>query len=193
MYSALKYRGKRLYQLARMGVEVERRKRTVEIHQLEIIDWQPPIVTVKVVVGKGAYIRSLAHDLGQALGCGASLVRLVRSRYGLFHLVDAISLPQLGRVVSSGYWQHLVYPVDVVLSHWPAVIVSEANTIALRNGRPLTFADDIDGIRANYLGQEPAAMPSGHCRAYGANGLFLAVLCYDAISRQWLPEKVFVN
>ncbi|MFH1775489.1 MAG: tRNA pseudouridine(55) synthase TruB [Chloroflexota bacterium] len=182
MYSALKYRGKRLYELARAGVEVERKSRPVEIHQMELMDWQPPVVTVKVVSGKGTYIRSLAHDLGQALGCGASLAGLVRSRYGLFHLADAVSLSQLEYIVSSGYWQHLVYPVDVVLSHWPAVVVSEANALALRNGRPLDFADGSDASGATH---------SGRCRAYGADGLFLAVLRYSAAARQWLPEKVF--
>jgi len=69
MYSAVKYQGKRLYELARAGIKVDRESRPAKIYHLELIDWQPPSVTLEVVCGKGTYIRSLAHDLGQILGC----------------------------------------------------------------------------------------------------------------------------
>ena len=108
MFSAVKYQGKPLYQLARAGITVERRSRLVEIHNLELIDWQPPVATIEVVCSKGTYIRSLAYDLGQTLGCGAHLRSLIRLRCGLFNISDAISLSQLEDAFRYGYWQHFV-------------------------------------------------------------------------------------
>ncbi len=94
MYSAVKYQGKPLYELARAGITIERRSRPTKIHNLELVDWQPPVATIEIVCGKGTYIRSLAYDLGQALGCGAYLKSLIRQRCGFFDIRDAVSLPQ---------------------------------------------------------------------------------------------------
>jgi tRNA pseudouridine55 synthase len=77
-YSAIKHQGRRLYELARAGIEVEPRSRPAMVYRLEILGWAPPTVTVEVECGKGTYLRSLAHDLGQSLGCGATLQELVR-------------------------------------------------------------------------------------------------------------------
>jgi len=95
MYSALKHQGQPLYKLARSGITVERKSRTVIIHKLRIVDWQPPIVTIEVVCSKGTYIRSLAHDLGQILGCGANMKDLIRFQCGPFNIGNAVSIPQL--------------------------------------------------------------------------------------------------
>jgi len=73
MYSAVKYQGKPLYRLARAGITVERKSRPARIYNLELVDWQPPVFTIEVACGKGTYIRTLASDLGQVLGCGAYL------------------------------------------------------------------------------------------------------------------------
>ena len=125
MYSAVKYHGKPLYKWARAGITVERKSRPTKIYHLELTDWQPPVVTIEVVCGKGTYIRSLAHDLGQVLGCGANLKSLIRLRCGLFDVKDAISVSQLEDAFRCGYWQHFVYPIDIVLSHWTAVVVND--------------------------------------------------------------------
>ena len=183
MYSAVRHQGKRLYELARAGIRVERRSRLTRIYHLELIDWQLPIVTVEVVCGKGTYIRSLAHDLGQTLGCGASLRSLVRLRCGLFDIKDAVSLPQLEDAFRCGYWQRFVYPIDIVLLHWTAIVVSDATGQAIRNGRPV-----------DYLELRPSALSSSeeHCRAYTSDGHFLGVLRFNPERGQWQPEKVFL-
>jgi len=188
MYSAVKYQGKPLYQLARAGIKVERKSRTTKIYHLELIDWQPPILTTEVVCGKGTYIRSLAHDLGQTLGCGANLKSLVRLRCGLFDIEDAVSLPQLEDAFHYGYWQHFVYPIDTVLSHWPAMVVSDATGRAIRNGCPLSLEN------STYLGQHPPISTSGEnrCRVYALDGCFLGVLRFNPERGQWQPEKVFL-
>ncbi len=181
MYSALKYRGQRLYELARAGIAVSRESRQVAIYQLKLIDFKLPLVTIEVECGRGTYIRSLAHNLGELLGCGAHLKSLVRSRYGPFDIKDAVSPLQLENAFSYNSWQDLVYPMDTVLSHWAAVVVSEEQEPVLRNGGPLVLGDAPDGT-----GFE------GRCRAYSRDGCFLAVLSFNPESGQWRPEKVFV-
>ncbi len=190
MYSALKYHGKRLYELARAGIELERRSRPIKIHHLELIDWQPPVVTIKVVCGKGTYIRSLAHDLGQALGCGANLKSLVRLRCGLFDIRDAVSVPQLEDAFRYGYWQRFVYPIDIVLSHWAAMVISDETGEVIRNGCPLVLENNEEnGHLKQYL---PAASSAeNRCRVYTPDGCFLGVLRFNPEKGQWQPEKVF--
>ncbi len=181
MYSAVKHHGRPLYELARAGIEVDRRSRQVKIYHLEPVDWQPPVVTIEVVCGKGTYIRSLAHDLGQGLGCGAHLKSLVRLRCGIFDIEDAVSVPQLEDAFRYGYWQHFVHPIDIVLSHLTAMVVGGDTSRAIKNGRPI-----------DYLAQPPAARSSEHCRVYTHDGCFLGVLRFDPERRQWQPDKVFL-
>jgi len=182
MYSAIKYQGKRLYQLARAGITVERESRPTKIYHLELIDWQPPIATIEVICGKGTYIRSLAHDLGQTLGCGANLKNLIRLRCGVFNISDAVSLPQLEDAFRYGYWQHLVYPIDTVLLHWTAMVVSEDTERVIRNGSPL--------VLENYGSSAPSSSEN-HCRAYTPDGRFLGVLRFNPERGQWQPRKIF--
>ena len=181
MYSAVKHHGKPLYKLARLGIEVERKSRLTKIYHLELVDWQPPVATVEVVCGKGTYIRSLAHDLGQTLGCGAHLKSLVRLRCGLFNIEDAVSVPQLEDAFRYGYWRHFIYPIDTVLLHWAAMVVSDATGQAIKNGRPLTLEND-----------DSTTSVENHCRVYTRDGCFLGVLRFDPEERQWRPEKVFL-
>jgi tRNA pseudouridine55 synthase len=180
MYSALKHRGKPLYKLARDGITVDRKSRTVNILSLELTGWEAPVATVEVVCGRGTYIRSLAHDLGQALGCGAYLRNLERTRCGQFEISDALTLPQLEEAFRHGYWEHFVYPPDAVLSHWAAVVVDDAARNSIRNGQPVKLED---------TGGKP---PDGkRSRAYALDGDFLGVLRFDAGKDRWQPEKVF--
>jgi len=183
MYSAVKYQGKRLYQLARAGIKVERKSRPTKIYHLELIDWQPPLATIEVVCGKGTYIRSLAHDLGQTLGCGANLKNLIRLRCGLFNIRDAVSVLQLEDAFRYGYWQHLIYPIDAVLLHWTAIVVSNDMEQVIRNGSPLALE--------NYTTSAPSSSEN-QCRAYSSDGRFLGVLRFNLKRGQWQPRKVFL-
>ncbi len=194
IYSAVKYQGKPLYELARAGVIVERRSRQVKIHHLEIRDWQPPVATIEVACGKGTYIRSLAHDLGQVLGCGAHLKSLIRLRCGLFDIRDAVSVPQLEDAFRYGYWQNFIYPIDSVLSHWSAMVVSDDTGEDIRNGRPLVLKDCDRGQGSSYLEQHisEGSSSENRCRAYALDGRFLGVLRFNSEKEQWQPEKVFL-
>ena len=95
MYSAIKFQGQRLYKLARAGIEVERKARPVEIHQIRVVDFSAPLLTLDVECGRGAYMRTLAADLGQLLGCGAHVANLVRLSCGGFHSEESATLERL--------------------------------------------------------------------------------------------------
>jgi tRNA pseudouridine55 synthase len=184
MHSAVKYHGRRLYELAHRGITVARSSRLTRIYSLQLIEWQPPLATIEVTCGKGTYVRSLAHDLGEALGCGAIVRNLVRLRCGPFDINDAVSLAELEDAVRNDCWQPLVYPVDTVLLHWAAIVVGDAAGYAIKNGRPVTFADEV-GLK------QTAA--EGRCRAYTDGGCFLGVLRFNGEVAQWQPEKVFCS
>jgi tRNA pseudouridine55 synthase len=179
MHSALHHKGKRLYQLAREGIEVDRKPRTVEFSRLELLAWQPPVVTIEVDCSGGTYIRSLAHDIGTALGCGAHLKKLVRLRSEPFHIDDAVSLAVLEEAFRRGDWQGYIHSVDEVLLGWPAAILDKESEALVKKGSnvELHFSGDTGPV-------------GSHCRAYSSDGYFLAVLG-KTDEGLWHPDKVF--
>jgi tRNA pseudouridine55 synthase len=192
MYSAVKHQGTPLYKLARAGITVERKSRPVKIHDLKILDWQPPAVTLEVVCGKGTYIRSLAHDLGQVLGCGAFLKNLVRLRCGLFSVEEAVSVTRLEEAFKYGYWQQFLYPIDSVLMHWTAMVVNDDEGLNIINGRPVNSGESESGDTTGCFEPDIEVEFDGNrCRAYALDGHFLGVLRFNTGKRQWQPEKVF--
>ena len=180
MYSALKRDGKRLYDLARAGIEVEREPRSVVAHAIALNDWAPPVATLQVDCGKGFYMRSLAHDLGQALGCGGHLKTLARLRNGIFTVSDALSLDEAEERFADGSWREVVHSPDAVLGEMRALIVGTRLEEMIRNGR--AFSEG---------GASSQAQSEERCRVYTTDGSFLAIVIFDAELRQWRPEKVF--
>ncbi len=192
-YSAVKNQGTPLYKLARAGIEVKRNSRPITIYHIELVDWEPPLVTIEVVCGKGTYIRSLAHDLGQVLGCGAHLKSLIRLRYGLFDIRDSISLPQLEDAFRCDYWQHYIYPIDSVLLHWTAMVVSDDTRQEIKNGRSLVVENvKVDLGNGSFQNQILERSSGNRCRVYAVDGCFLGVLRFNPEKGQWHPEKVFL-
>ena len=180
MYSAVKHQGKPLYELARAGIDVERKSRTAKIYSLELTSWENPILNIEVTCGKGTYIRSLANDLGQLLDCGAMLRNLERSRCGIFDINEAVTPEHFAEACRGRYWESLLYPMDSVLSLWETVIVGEEKAQAIRNGALITLAE-------NKLNK----VESEFCRAYTWDGSLLGILRFDTAKQQWQPEKVF--
>ena len=184
MFSALKHGGEPLYRYARAQIQVERQARRVTIYRLQLLAFQPPLATIEVECGKGTYIRALAHDLGQQLGCGAHLAALARLRVGPFTLDDACSLPELEAAFQEGCWQSLLHPADVALTSWPTVTLSEAQERAVRFGQCLA-ADSLEPSPAQAVENDQL------CRAYSPQGQLVAIVRYDADALLWRPAKVF--
>lgn len=148
-YSAIKIHGTSAYKRARNGEQVAMPLRTVEIFRIDLSGWSHPIASIVVHCGKGTYIRSLARDLGEALGCGATLVRLVRLRVGAFPISAAVTLSELTRDAESS--DHLKYlmPPDSALSRLPAVVLNESQREDAVNGRSwIAGRTDEDTARA---------------------------------------------
>jgi tRNA pseudouridine55 synthase len=178
MYSAIKHEGKPLHKLARRGIEVERKPRHVDIVKAAVTAWEPPEFSLEVICSPGTYVRSLAHDLGQALGCGAHLTGLVRQASGSFLLEDAVTLEAIAQAATAGRWSELLLPIDEGLSDFPALDLDGAAA------RRLCMGQAIDG-------------PPGHegalARAYGPDGTFLAIVAYVEADGAWRPHKVFAD
>ena len=134
MYSALKRDGRPLYEYARAGVEVERTPRQVRIHALELLDWQGTQFSMRVRCSKGTYIRTLAEDIGAALGCGAHLAALRRTQIADLHLVPAVTLAQLEALPPAAR-DALLAPVDTLVSQWPGIELSAAERSRLMQGQ----------------------------------------------------------
>lgn len=183
MFSAVKHQGTPLYRLARAGQCVERRPRTVSIHRLELREYTPPVATLEVECGRGAYVRTLAHDLGERLGCGAHLAGLIRLRSGPFRLEEAVSLGEVRRAAQDGAWRDLLYAADFVLLDWWAAILAEEHTSDVLEGRGLLLSP----LRPERLA---GLAPGAPCRAYSVEGRFLAILRYRG-GALWHPERVF--
>ena len=184
MYSALKRAGKPLYRYARAGKDVPREARPVTIYRLELLSFAPPLLEIEMECGRGAYVRTLAHDLGQRLGCGAHLQALTRLRSGAFTLESAITLEELRGAIEQGTWEEMVSPADRVLESWYAALLGDEHALEARQGRLLVLPPS----RAQYE-KLPEETP---CRAYSAEGEFLAILRYKGANR-WHPDKVFAS
>ena len=181
MYSAVKVDGQRLYKLARAGIEVEREARIVEIHSIRLTQFELPDLTLDVECGKGVYMRSLAHDLGESLGCGAHVTDLERRSCGGFSASDGVSLEELEEEVGDpGGWLHRLHPVDWIVRELKSVTVGPAAEKYLLNGQAVSLGRQ--DINATYMEQ---------FRAYNMAGQFLALVRFDRAGNSWRPLKVF--
>jgi tRNA pseudouridine55 synthase len=178
MYSALKHDGQCLYNLARAGIEVERKKRRVHIYSLELIEYNPPFLTIEMECSKGTYVRTLANDLGERLSCGACVMELARLKYGPFDIAEAIALPALEEQFAGGGWQNLVHPIDFVMREWESVTVGDEQEKLIKNGM-LVELEYISGSACE------------KCCAYNNTGSLLAILNFDIDTGKWKPQKVF--
>ena len=184
MFSAVKVDGQRLYKLARQGIEVEREPRTVDIFDIRLLEFSLPSVTLDVECGRGVYMRSLAHDLGLALGCGGYVTDLERQYCAGFASTEGITPEALSQTVEgiteNDAWLPYLHPIDHVLRSFRAVAISGSAEKALGNGQPV--AAGRVPFEAGYLEQ---------VRVYGEDGRFLAMARFDRPGNAWQPVKVF--
>ena len=140
MYSALKYQGQPLYELARQGIEVERAPRTVTIYSAELLQFAEAYIELRVHCSKGTYIRSLAEDLGSALGCGGHVNALRRLSAGPYSEAQAVSLEQVSEIADTQEMDALLLPVASAVGSWPSVRVHEDTAYYVRQGQPVQVA-----------------------------------------------------
>ncbi len=195
MYSALKVGGKKLYELAREGKEVERKARPITIYELELLKAEHPEYEIRVVCSKGTYIRTLCHDIGQALSCGAVMTSLVRSRVGEFRLKDAKTLDELQELADQGRLQEAVIPVEEMFHALPAIQVSDGAQKALLNGNQLKRSEVLAKEEAGIIGKMLQGFPvdQGEYRVYSMDSRFCAIYRYEGDRRLFTPVKMFLE
>ena len=191
IYSAIKRGGRPLYALARAGEVVVVEPRRVRIDTLRIFAWQPPDLTLDVECGKGTYIRSLAHDLGQRLGPGAHLAALTRTRSGPFTLDQALTLEELERALATDAWRDHFFAADEALLDWPALILGEASEARMRQGQPLRFAETVSS--SSPAGRVTGSEAPPLARSYSADGRFLGIVQWSEEQVAWQPHKVLAT
>jgi tRNA pseudouridine55 synthase len=173
MFSALKHQGRRLYDLARQGIEVERPPREVTIFELALLDLGPDTLDLNVACSKGTYIRSLVEDIGRALGCGAHVQALRRTAAGAFSVDHAYTLKALESFTAERRLAALL-PADAIVPHWPKVELNREMAGFFRQGQPVFVAK---------------APTSGSLRVYRQDGLFLGIGQVDAEGRV-APKRI---
>lgn len=174
-YSAVKVKGRKAYEMARQGQEVDLEPRTIQVYSLEVLEWAPPEVVIDVYCSSGTYVRSLAHDLGRELGCGAYLIGLRRTKSGRFTLRDAVPMRRLQEAFTAGDWYRHLIPAAEALADWPMVELD---------------ADQVELVRH---GHRVAADPGskGWARGVSQQGDLVALLEIDPETLEWQPKKVF--
>ena len=172
MHSALKRDGKPLYELARQGIEVERAARKVTIHTIEMLAWHGDSFDLRVACSKGTYIRTLAADIGNALGCGAHLSALRRTRVGNLDIAQAVTIEAIEALAVESR-DSLLQPTDALLAELPAERLSEADTARLLQGQPIRWNGNAD-------------VPSRQRRLFGPQGFIGLGECDED---GWLKPK----
>ena len=162
MYSAIKVNGKKLYEIARKGGEVERQSRQITIHELTLLGEENGDYLLRVRCSKGTYIRTLCHDIGQALGCGGVMTALRRTQIGGYDIRDAYTMTALSEMDRASA-ESLLLPLDSLFSDLPAVTLSGVNEVHCRNGRPFSLP-----------------LPDGRYRLYGKDGRFLMIAAAES-------------
>ena len=179
MYSALKINGKKLYELAREGKTVERKPRPVHFYEIEILDISFPLVRFRVTCSKGTYIRTLCHDIGEKLGCGAAMESLLRTKVGRFTLDDAITLAQTEEAVQKGTIESKILGIEEILAEYPRVCCTKEGDRLLANGNPLVQA------------LVDAQAKKGWIRMCSSEGSFAGVYQWDEKRNRYFPVKMF--
>lgn len=185
MYSALKIGGKRLYELAREGIEVPREARKVEIHSIEIeeLDILTGQVTITVGCSKGTYIRTLCHDIGEQLGCGGCMKSLLRTRAGEFHLSKSLKINEIADKINEGNLDEYIKKADEMFAGYPGINVKQEFDKQLYNGNFLS---------ADQIIQEDIDISAERIRVYDWQGNFVGLYEGRPDERIMKPYKMFL-
>lgn len=182
MYSALKVNGKRLYELAREGKEVERKARRVEIHGIEVLDISLPYIKVRVACSKGTYIRTLGVDIGEKLGCGATMSKLLRTRVGNFKVADSLRLSDIEHLRDTEKLQEHIVSVEDVFQNLRKGTVQE---------KFRKFIDNGNTILEIQLQEQNEWKQDEEIRMYNNDSTFCGIYQYNQEEQRFKPVKMF--
>lgn len=176
-YSAVKVHGRKAYEMAREGEEIDLQPRKINVYSLELLEWAVPEAVIDVYCSSGTYVRSLAHDLGTAMGCGAHLVGLRRTKSGRFTLRDAVPLRKLRDAFDDGNWYQFLIPAAEALSDWPSLELTTKQVDDIRHGHRVS-ADLAAGKMVRGISEQ---------------GELVALLEHVPDTNEWQPKKVFFS
>lgn len=182
MYSALKVNGKKLYELAREGIEIERKARAVEIISIHIKEINLPRVRMEVNCSKGTYIRTLCHDIGTMLGCGACMEELIRTQVSCFELRDSVTLEDIQKLKEQNRLLDIVTPIDTLFSEFESVTLKDEYLPLVYNGN--TFLP-------KHLKEYIVLEDEKKVRVYGKDGTFIAIYKFIKEKYVFKIEKMF--
>jgi tRNA pseudouridine55 synthase len=193
MYSALKVGGQKLCDLARKGITVERKARTVEIYHIQIISIDIPRVKMIVHCSKGTYIRTLCQDIGEKLGCGGCMESLIRTRVAQFGIADAHRLSEIEAYFADGTYPEILFPVDSCFMQYPALTVSEQADKLLENGNRIPAELIASGVRQPDADESGQTEALENVRIYNSNGVFAGIFRYQQAANDYKPVKIFME
>lgn len=192
MYSALKVNGKKLYELARQGIEVERKKRKVMIHDIYIEEIALPRVRMRVHCSKGTYIRTLCHDIGTELKCGGCMESLLRTQAGPFGLKDSIKLAEVEAICAEGNLNQVLLPVDAVFRDLKEVRVIKQYQALAYNGNPIS-KKYIEKNSEKNPDEDIRFLHKEQVRVYDQKMHFIGIFCYHEGRQEFRVEKMFLD
>lgn len=181
MYSALKVNGKKLYELAREGKTVERKARNVQIYSIEILEMDLPRVRMSVHCSKGTYIRTLCHDIGQKLGCGGCMEKLLRTKAGIFELADTLKLAEIDALAQEGLVEEKIISVDELFEDHSKVWTKQEYDVVVHNGNRVKMK----------MFQEKLPENTERLRVYDSKGEFIGIYEFCSERGDFKPVKMF--
>lgn len=176
MYSALKVQGRKLYELAREGKEIEREARPVTFYEIKILSMELPFVRIRVTCSKGTYIRTLCHDIGRKLGCMGCMESLLRTKVDRFDIKESLKLSEIEKMVQENQTENMIVSVEEMFSSYPEIRADETLDKLLRNGNPVP---------------DKGAMAKGRVRMYNSTGVFIGIYEWNSDKKIYKPVTIF--
>lgn len=201
MYSAIKVNGKKLYELARQGTVIERQPRPVTIQAIEMIEIQLPRVRFRIRCSRGTYIRSLCRDIGEQLGCGGCMERLVRTKACGFHMADSLHLSEIEALVQEGRLEQKIRTIDSMYPEYPKIRIASQWNKLVQNGnkfRKEHIGSMTEGFQIENVSSETVPITDEnenriYVLVYDSEGIFIGIYEYQLPMREFVPYKMFLN
>lgn len=183
MYSAIKVNGKKLYELARNGIEIERKPRKIFIQQITILEENLPRVRMRIECSKGTYIRTLCHDIGQALGCGGCMEELTRTKAGMFCVKESLTIEEIKELKEQGNLEQKIVQVEEIFLNLPCMKIAKPYERLIYNGNAVSEAQL----------EKECGIHNSKIRMYDASEKFIGIYQWNIQKNLYYPVKMFLE